>query len=348
MSSFFPATNQARLVPGVGSPLAKIAIIGEFTDNYDYNNLRPFSGPAGGVLDQCLHAAGLIRGEVYLTNCIKSKPTQRPRAKGSGGTNFEYYDDRSNKFTATGLVHVEYLREELDALSANILVPCGNAAMAAVTQGNWRSNKLRGYIMESRGLARPRKVLPTASPAASLRGGYTSRHLIVVDFKKAKIECEFPEVMRPVRELVYSYNTVQEALDWLAYYETQEEVATDIEVINFSISCISFSSDPSIACVIPIADRWTEDEELQIWRGVQRVLGNIDSRKVLQNGIFDIQFMLAQHGVVVRGELADTMIAHSVMFPELKKSLAFLGSIYCGAQEYWKDAVKFDNIKEES
>jgi len=36
------------------------------------------------------------------------------------------------------------------------------------------------------------------------------------------------------------------------------------------------------------------------------------------------------------------------MYPELPKGLGFLGSIYCGSQEYWKDMVKFDDIKDNS
>jgi len=42
------------------------------------------------------------------------------------------------------------------------------------------------------------------------------------------------------------------------------------------------------------------------------------------------------------------MVAHSIMYPELRKGLDFLGSLYCGTQAYWKDKVKFTNIKEES
>ena len=78
------------------------------------------------------------------------------------------------------------------------------------------------------------------------------------------------------------------------------------------------------------------------------MLGNPDSKKVVQNGMFDIHFLLTRCGVVVRGEIHDTMVAHSVMYPELPKGLDFLGSIYCGSQEYWKDSVKFENIKGES
>ena len=85
-----------------------------------------------------------------------------------------------------------------------------------------------------------------------------------------------------------------------------------------------------------------------MWRGIQGVLGNPNSTKVIQNSMFDVPFLLTRNGITVRGSIHDTMIAHSIMFPELQKGLGFLGSIYCGSQEYWKDTVKFKNIKDES
>jgi hypothetical protein len=78
------------------------------------------------------------------------------------------------------------------------------------------------------------------------------------------------------------------------------------------------------------------------------VLGNENSVKVAQNAIFDIHFLLTRCGIEAKGRVEDTMIGHSVMFPEFPKGLDFLGSLYCGTQAYWKDAVKFNNIKGES
>jgi hypothetical protein len=89
------------------------------------------------------------------------------------------------------------------------------------------------------------------------------------------------------------------------------------------------------------------EEELVIWRKLAWLLEN-DSVKILQNAIFDIQFMLSRYGIFMKGEIRDTMIGHSCMYPELPKGLGFLGSIYCGAQQYWKDMVKFDDIKDNS
>jgi len=245
------------------------------------------------------------------------------------------------------------LHTELNNIGVNVIVAAGNPALMALT-GLSSVAKFRGYVSGTTRLATVRKLIPTHSPGATLRGAYTHRHMIVADLMKAKREGQFPELIRPDRQLVFDYQTVEEALEWLAYYETQDLICFDIEVINFEVSCISFASSANVACVIPIGRTvfhphgWTEDEELQLWRGVQKVLGNPKSTKIVQNGMFDIHFLLTRNGIVVRGPIHDTMVGHSVMFPELPKGLDFLGSIYCGTQAYWKDSVKFKNIKEES
>lgn len=337
--TFLPVTKLERRIPGVGPRDAKIAIVGEAGGSYENIQLKPFVGPAGGVLEQCLHAAGLIRSDIYLTNVIKIHPA---------GNNIEpYFSPSRGTFTAAGQVWVEELRAELNDLNPNVIVACGTTAFAALA-GQHKITKYRGYMFPSIGLDPVRKILPMIHPAASLRGQYILRHLIAADLKKAKAESEFPELRRPERQLVYEFGSVSEVLEWLKYFEEQPIVCFDIEVLNYEIACIGLSSDPAIACSIPLTGQWTEQEECEIFRGLQRVLGNPNSVKVVQNSIFDIHFLLTKCGIAVRGPIHDTMIAHSVMFPELLKGLAFLGSIYCGAQAYWKDAVKFDNIKGES
>lgn len=332
---FIPKIGKVELPPS-GNPNSKIAIVGDFTDGYDLQARKPFSGPGGNVLENCLHTAGLIRGEVYATNVIKTKDINPAR----------YFDKKKTKFTEEGMEYVRLLQAELSEVKANIIVAAGAASFAALCSLGHLS-MYRGYIFPST-LCPGRKVIPIHHPRDSMRGMYTYRYMIVSDLRKAKEESYTPELVRPDRKLIYSYDSVQDALDWLDYFADQEIVGFDIEVINYEVSCISFSSDPQMACVIPIADRWTLDEELLIWRGVQAVLGNRASKKVIQNGMFDIPFLLTRNGLVVRGEIHDTMIAHSIMYPELPKGLGFLGSIYCGSQEYWKDTVKFKNIKDES
>lgn len=332
---FFPTTSQ-RIIPGFGPPGAKIAIVGEAPGSYENQQLKPFVGPAGGVLEQCLHAAGLIKSEVYLTNVIKTQP--------KGNVIDPFFDGKT--FSADGMAWVEMLREELNALKPNVIVACGATAFAALTNKK-QILKYRGYFFESVGLTPERKVLPTIHPAAALRGMYLYRYLIAADLKKAKVESGWPELNRPKRQLVFEFGSVEEVLEWLDYFAQQPRIGFDIEVINYEIACISLSTSPEIACSIPLDHSWSEQDELQIWRALQRVLGNPSITKIIQNAIFDCHFLLTRCGIEVRGPIEDTMIGHSVMFSELRKGLDFLGSLYCGAQAYWKDKVKFDSIKEE-
>lgn len=346
--SFIPSGTRQRLVPGYGNMNAKIAIVGDYTSMFDVRALKPFTGPNGTVLESCLHSAGLISAEVYVTNTFKS-PTQRTGK--AAGTDF--FDEEKKKFTQLGLEHAEMLRTELNKHSANIIICCGNAALQAVS-GFTSVAKYRGYICASSKLEKTRKLMPTFSPGSTLRGAHINRHLIVNDLRKAKVESYIPEIIRPERKLVYTYANVEEALQWLEYYEHQTEFVLDTEVINYELACISFATNPDVGCVIPLGptferpNGWTEDEEIMLMRAIQRVVGNPKSKKIIQNSSFDNHYMLTQCGLVIRGPIDDTMIGHSVMFPEFPKGLAFLGSLYCGGQEYWKDSVKFENIKEES
>jgi uracil-DNA glycosylase family 4 len=344
--SFFP-TSRSRIVPGIGRDTDKIVIVGDYTSPFDDKTLVPFSGPAGSILESCLHAARLIKGEVYLTNVFKSK-TSLPGNRAN--TDFFIDDGKKRFFTELGQVHAQALVEELDKLNPNVIIAAGNPALMALTNFNSVA-KYRGYVCASTKLKRQVKVIPTYSPMSTLRGNYINRHAIVADIRKAKIESAFPELVRPERTIMYHYDTVEEVLEWLEHFENCEKLAFDIEVINYEVSCLSLASSAGIACVVPIGEStlrpkgWTEDEELQIWRAIQRVLGNPKSVKIAQNCIFDIHFLLTRCGIEVKGEVHDTMIGHSVMFPEFPKGLGFLGSMYCGAQEYWKDAVSFKSIK---
>lgn len=336
------------MIPGVGRPDAKIIIVGDYTNNYDVIAGKPFQGPGGSVLESCLHAAGLITGQVYLTNCFRERTSLTGKM-----ANYDFFDEKKKKFTEKGERHAAMLREELNHHEANLVVTCGLPALMAVSSLN-SSAKFRGYVCVADKLNGMRKLIPTHSPNSAVRGNYTFRHIIVSDLMKAKREADFPEIIRPHRTLIYDYANIEELMQWFDYLDKGDVLSFDIEVINYEISCFSFAITPDIGVVVPVGssvfrpDGWSEDEELLIWRRVQKLLGNPQTDKVAQNSIFDIHFLLSRYGVVVRGPVHDTMVGHSVMYPELPKGLDFLGSIYCGSQEYWKDAVKFDNIKGES
>jgi len=322
-------------IPPNGDIKSKIAIIGSFSNGFDVKAKKPFSGPGGIILESCLHNANLIRGEVYATNLIKENVLNKNK----------YFNEKKRTFTEEGMLYVHMLQAELQEIEANIFIASGTAAFVALCSLTHLSI-YRGYIFPST-LCKGKKVIPIHDPSQANYGNYTYRYLIAADLKKAKKESKYADLIRPERKLVYKYNNVEEVLQYLEYYKGQKQVGFDIEVINFEVACISFSSEPELACAISFDD-WNLEEEIQIWRSIQEILGNPESIKIVQNGMFDIPFLLDRNGIIVRGKIHDTMIVHSIMYPELNKSLGFLGSIYCGAQEYWKDTVKFKNIKEDS
>lgn len=340
---FTPTMNQKRVVQSTGSPNSPIAIVGDVCDGFDVNEMKPFSGPGGTILDQCLHAADLIRGTTYLTKLIKERPVKKLK----NGNEFFQKKGPNIVFSAKGMEYVEQLREELNNLNCNVIVAAGPAAFAAIC-GLGKHSTYRGYVFLSEGLNRTIKVIPTHDPSVAMRGMYIYRHMIVADLRKAKVESSASEYVPPERNLVYDLDDCFEVLKWLDYYAEQDVVGCDIEVLNYEVSCLSFSSDPSVAISIQITDMWDIEEEMAIWRGIAKVLGNPKSEKVFQNGIFDVHFLRTRNNIVVEGPIKDTMIMHSIMFPELPKGLGFLGSIYCGSQPYWKDSVKFTNIKGDS
>ena len=171
---------------------------------------------------------------------------------------------------------------------------------------------------------------------------------MTADFKKAKAESVYPEIIRPPLTVVIP-TTMGECRQWIDYLMKDTKAwSCDIEVVNFEVSAIGFSALPEIAISFPFYhEHWTEDEECELWRMMSALLesGHI---KIFQNGIFDIQFLMTQSAIHIPPPYDDTMIAHHIMYPDMLKGLGFLGSLYCGSREYWKDAVKFENIKEDN
>ena len=65
---FGPAT---QTVFGEGPPTARLMFVGEQPGDSEDLGGRPFIGPAGQVFDRALAAAGIERGQTYVTNAVK-------------------------------------------------------------------------------------------------------------------------------------------------------------------------------------------------------------------------------------------------------------------------------------
>ena len=243
------------------------------------------------------------------------------------------------------LPELDRLWRELLDLRPNLIIAAGATAAWAILRLNGIT-RLRGTVHESKF----GKVLPILHPALLAKGpdGWANRPVMVADLMKAAVEKEFPEIRRPTRHVLIdpSLPEVEEYCDSLL---SAKLVACDIETRGGGITCLGFADSPARAIVIPFFDArklafdsklglfpgsyWTREGEIRARRAVQRVLGS-DVPKLFQNGLYDVQYLLRE-GFKLRGIAEDTMILHHALYPEMRKDLGFLGSIYTN-EASWK------------
>lgn len=242
------------------------------------------------------------------------------------------------------LPHLEALWETVAEEKPNLVIAFGNTACWALL-GETGVAALRGTVKVSKRLGV--KVLPTYHPAAVLRQ-WNLRPIVVSDLEKAQTEAEYSEVRR-VQRWLNIYPTLAEITEW--FERPADFYAVDIENKPLFITMIGFARAPDDAIVIPFFDEtkpggnfWpTVEQEAEAWRLVQRALAS-PVPKVFQNGVYDLSHLF-RSGLRPQACYGDTMLLHHALYPEMRKSLGFLGSIY-STEIAWKTMrTKGNNLK---
>jgi uracil-DNA glycosylase len=145
-----------QTVFGEGPTSARVVFVGEQPGDAEDRQGRPFVGPAGGVFDKALAAAGIDRKLSYVTNAVKHFSFE-PRGKA-----------RLHKKPRPGEVRAcaPWLRAELAVVKPDVLVLLGATAAQAVWGPAFRITKERG-VVKSGELAKA--ILATIHPSAVLR-----------------------------------------------------------------------------------------------------------------------------------------------------------------------------------
>jgi len=244
------------------------------------------------------------------------------------------------------LPELSRLHQEIEEISPNLIVALGATACWALL-GATNIGSIRGAVTaDSSG----RKVLPTWHPQY-VNYQWPARPIVVTDLMKAARESQFPEIRRPRREILIR-PTVEEVEQWALqlFIHKPAFLAADIETEGGQTKCIGFGPDRRQAIVIPFflngfKNYWpTAELESHVWEIVRRVLES-DIPKVGQNFLYDLQYILKM-GIKPRAVAEDTMLLHHSLFPEMRKSLGFLGSIYT-SEPAWKlmRREKSDTVK---
>jgi DNA polymerase len=145
-----------QTVFGEGGRRARVMLVGEQPGDREDIEGRPFVGPAGRLLDRALEAAGLDRGQVYVTNVVKHFKWE-PRGK-----------RRIHKKPNAAEIAAcrPWLETEIALLEPRAIVCLGATAAQALLGSTFRVSQQRGTFVES-GLAP--LVMATVHPSSILR-----------------------------------------------------------------------------------------------------------------------------------------------------------------------------------
>lgn len=341
---------EVKRVPGTGPRDAKIVIVGDVPGETEERHGIPFCGTAGEELKKLMSEAGLDKSKCYQTNVFKVRP---PNGKieswyrGKKELPPEYPSGVrpivAGKYLCPEMLGaVEELRLELASLKPNLILVAGSVACWAL--GLEAITRSRGVVSASPW----GKVLPIYHPSAVL-SNWAFRPIVLADLLKAEREHHYPELRRPERTL-WIEPTMEEVKEFCtSYLEPAPRVSFDIETKGGTITCISLAPSETLSLCIPLWDRrrpngsyWSVEDEVTIWKILHRylVMLPMTGKKGLlaQNGLYDIQY-LAEYGLFVPRLADDTMLAHHALFPEMKKGLGFLASVYTNELS-WKQMVK--------
>lgn len=331
-------------------PPAKIAFIGEAPSDEEIERGVPLVGPSGRVFNSMLRTAGLDRNEHLITNVFDEQlpdndvkgwcvPLKEAREQGLtdwppiGSAGFLKKEHRWQ---------IERLREELLIAKPNVIVPLGGTALWALT-GDTSITAQRGAVSSASRTVPGAKILPTFHPTAVIHQ-WKLFSVVVGDFVKAHTQALMgPKVVHPTRRLLLE-PTIEDIRGYMPRLLASDLLSCDIETGWGQITCIGFAPDVENAICIPFLDKrtptrnyWaTPQEEVEAWKLVREVLAS-PTPKLGQNfGQYDAFWLLDKLHIAPRNFLHDTRLLHHALYPELPKSLEFMGASY-GTQGAWKN-----------
>jgi uracil-DNA glycosylase len=318
----------------------KMALVGEAWGKEEAASGKPFVGNAGRILNGLLSQAGIRRDDCFITNVLNLQPKPSNDIKNCCGPRAEGIADMpalipGKYMRAEFKPELDRLYKELDLVLPNLIVALGATASWALLRTTGIAS-IRGAVA----LSYWGKVLPTYHPQA-VGYDWSLRPVLYADLCKAKREAEFPEIRRPQRE-VWIEPALTDLSAFEQYLDEAEMLAVDIETIGDMITCVGFAPSHDRAIVVPFYDASKPDrnywpsfeEERTAWQWVAKWCRS-PIPKVLQNGLYDINFLWKTMGIAVANATHDTMLLHHALQPELPKGLAFLGSIY-STESAWK------------
>lgn len=370
---------QCYSAPTCAQPHGKLLLIGEAPGEEEERAGIPFVGAAGGLLSRLCSDAGFTyyldynrggkysnqRGrfdlvsEFHITNVFSLRPPKNDLLQWCSNKTELKRQDRNYNQPVMGngkylrpeyLPHLARLRCEIGILQPDLIIGFGAVALWALT-GNGKIGTARGVFLD----LPSGKGIFTFHPANILRQ-YENYPLAWRDLTKARSWLN-GELTPPLARRLCINPTWEEMEEHLAAFarEPQRPLGVDIETdprID-QITTVAFGW-PEKAICIPFYNKETLAAKCQHWPSVEeeyrawayvKKFARLPNPKVMQNGLYDMQYLLDEAGVILHNVTDDTAILQHSLQPELKKDLGTLASVYLNEPlwKYLRTSAKDDN-----
>lgn len=321
---------------------------------------EPLTGPAGQIFNQLLKLTGIARDECLITNVFDFHLEDNDIASITAGAkekkDWPGYDlppVLRGKFILPEYANqLDRLAAEIKRADPAVIVPMGGVALWALTGNSWIT-KARGAVDIAVMTAPGYKIVPTYHPSFIIHT-YNAMIPAAADITRALLESETPKKVAYTPRELWLEPTLADIREFKrTRLAPAALISVDIETKpKFrQITAVGFSSDSRYAISIPFTrdegpDRnyWADPaDEVEAWRLVREICG-MPNPKLLQNGPYDIIWLWKIMGIAVKNYQEDTRLMHHALYPELPKSLEFMGSLY--AKEFaWKNMRQGGAIK---
>jgi uracil-DNA glycosylase len=338
-----------------------LLLLGEAPGEEEMKANRPFVGPSGQLLDSLLAMAGLNRDMFHATNVFAARPPNndlklwtltKTDLKRAGFTEHGRLPRLNNRFLHPSKEpELQRLRAELQQIKPDLILALGGTALWALA-GDSRITMYRGSFFTPRldgesgeHEVRPCSALATFHPAAVLRE-WSYRPIVWADMLKASRWLN-GTLLPPLRRKLWINPTLDEISHVYERFARvpSELLGVDLETSPRAGQITSFAIGSSTECIVfPVWDPATlpnlcqrhddASSEALTWRWIKRFC-ELPNPKVLQYGLYDLQWLLDFLDIRPVNVLHDTVCLQHSLQPELPKDLGTLGSLYLN-EPSWK------------
>lgn len=314
-----------------------VAIVAEAPGENEVRQKIPLCGGSGQFLWSVLKKYDITRQHVYVTNVVKRQVSISSKV------------NLKNPVNKNELEHWEdLLKWELAQLpNLRYILILGNYALHALC-GETGITQWRGSVLNAtlRGLdngqhSRNVRCVVANNPAMILR---EPKLEVVFRFDIHKLH----QVMQgkfTVPEIKYNINpSYEEACAWVdKMHDERLPIGLDIETMSNETACIGLANSSTEGMCINFRtmkdNRFSTEQEADLHLRIQRLVGDENTRLVVQNGMFDSYWLWYKDRIKLHHVWFDTMLAHHTLYPQLPHNLGFLTAQYTN-HPFYKDEGK--------